>query len=156
MNFAGLRHTLKYLLRTRTEGICYWRASSQIELRKGPVPEVTINAHDLMLDGRPNHGALRMFGYTDSEWATCPRTRRSMGGAALVLAGGVVGYKAMLQPTVAMSSTEAEFMEAAVMGRMMLYCRSTRWVGATLISHRKKFSILKFGLNTAKKDFSKK
>ena len=79
-----------------------------------------------------------------------------MGGAALVLAGGVVGYKAMLQPTVAMSSTEAEFMEAAVMGRMMLYYRSALWVGATLISHRKKFSILKFGLNTAKKDFSKK
>ena len=29
--------------------------------------------------------------------------------------------------TVAMSSTEAEYMEAAVMGRMYMYCRSIMW-----------------------------
>ena len=45
----------------------------------------------------------------------------------MVLTGGVVGYKAMLQPTVAMSSTEAEFIEAAVMGRMVLFCRGVLW-----------------------------
>ena len=33
---------------------------------------------------------------------------------------GAVGYKAGLLPTVAMSSTEAECMETAVMGRMYL------------------------------------
>ena len=44
-----------------------------------------------------------------------------------MLAGGAVGYKASLMPTVAMSSTEAEFMEAAIVGRMVLYCRSVMW-----------------------------
>jgi hypothetical protein len=83
--------------------------------------------HDLMLDDRPVHQPLDMYSYMDAEWATCPLTRRSMGGGTIMLAGGAVGYKANLLPTVAMSSTEAEFMEAAVMGRMMLYCRSVMW-----------------------------
>ena len=50
-----------------------------------------------------------------------------MGGGMIMIAGGAVGWKANLLPTVAMSSTEAEFMEAAVMGRMMLFYRSTMW-----------------------------
>ena len=41
-----------------------------------------------------------------------------------MLPGGAVGYKANLIPTVAISSTEAEFMEAAIVGQMVLYCRS--------------------------------
>jgi hypothetical protein len=80
-----------------------------------------------LMDGRPMHGPTDMHGYMDAEWATCPITRRSMGGGNVMLAGGVVGYKAGLLPTVAMSSTESEFMEAAVMGRMFLYCRSVMW-----------------------------
>ena len=44
-----------------------------------------------------------------------------------MVAGGAVGYKAGLLPTVAMSLTEAEYMEAAVMGRMHLYCRNAMW-----------------------------
>ena len=44
-----------------------------------------------------------------------------------MVAGGTVGFKAGLLPTVAMSSTEAEYMEAAVMWRMYLYCQSIVW-----------------------------
>ena len=44
-----------------------------------------------------------------------------------MLAGEAVGYKANLMPTVAMSSTEAEFIEAAIVGRMVLCCRSVTW-----------------------------
>jgi hypothetical protein len=80
-----------------------------------------------MMDVRPMHQPLDMYSFMDAEWATCPLTRRLMGGGSIMLAGGVVGYKANLLWTVAMSSTEAEFMEAAVMGRMMLYCRSVMW-----------------------------
>ena len=44
-----------------------------------------------------------------------------------MVAGGAVGYKGGLLPTVAMSSTEAEYMEPGVMGRMYLYCRIVMW-----------------------------
>ena len=36
-------------------------------------------------------------------------------------------YKLGLHPKVAMFSSEAEVMQAAVFGRIMLYCRSVMW-----------------------------
>ena len=68
-----------------------------------------------------------MHGYMHAEWATCPITRRLMGGGNVMLTEGAMGFRAGLLPTVAMSSMEAEFMEAAVMGRIYLYCRSVMW-----------------------------
>ncbi len=49
---------------------------------------------------------------TAADWATCVKTRRSFGGAVIRLAGGTIAYKTKFQPTVAGSSTEAEFMAA--------------------------------------------
>jgi hypothetical protein len=43
------------------------------------------------------------------------------------LAGGTVANKTKFQPTVAFSSTEAEFMAAVVIGRMCLFVRSILW-----------------------------
>lgn len=45
----------------------------------------------------------------------------------LRLAGGPICYKAKLQPTVAMSSTEAEYMMASDAGGACLYVRSILW-----------------------------
>ncbi len=59
-------------------------------------------------------------GYVDSDWATCPKTRRSMTGVCIRLAGGTIAWKTKLQPTFAQSSTEAEFMWASDFGRIML------------------------------------
>ena len=87
VHYAGLKHTMKYLFRTRTDGIYYWRSRPCGDLPEGPLPNINSNAHDLLMDGRPNHAPLDMYGYMDSEWATCPKTRRSMGGGALMLAG---------------------------------------------------------------------
>ena len=64
---------------------------------------------------------------TEPNMALPPKLRCSMGGGTIMLAGGTVGYKANLMPTVAMSSMEAEFMEVAIVGRMVLYCRSVMW-----------------------------
>ena len=43
------------------------------------------------------------------------------------LAGGTVAYKSRLQPTVAQSSTEAEFMGANDAGKIILFIRSVLW-----------------------------
>jgi hypothetical protein len=63
----------------------------------------------------------------DSSWGDCLLTRRSTGGVCFRLAGGPIAWKGQLLPTVALSSTEAEFMEATVAGRMSLYIRSIMW-----------------------------
>jgi hypothetical protein len=48
-------------------------------------------------------------------------------GSLMQLAGGPIAYKAKYQPTVAGSSTEAEFCQASDTGRMALYVRSILW-----------------------------
>jgi hypothetical protein len=43
------------------------------------------------------------------------------------MAGGLMAYKTRLQPTVALSSTEAEFMAACDAAKMLLFIRSILW-----------------------------
>ena len=50
-----------------------------------------------------------------------------MGGGAVHLAGGAVAYKVNLLQTIAQSSTEAEYMEATALGKVVLYARSIMW-----------------------------
>ena len=47
--------------------------------------------------------------YSDSDWAGCPKTRRSTTGGVLVVDGGVVKSWSSMQTTVAQSSGEAEY-----------------------------------------------
>jgi hypothetical protein len=64
------------------------------------------------LENRPEYDANILHAYADSDWATCVKTRRSFGGTCICLAGGTITYKCKFEPTVAGSSTEAEFMAA--------------------------------------------
>eukprot|EP00984_Skeletonema_dohrnii_P026679 scaffold16053_cov144-Skeletonema_dohrnii-CCMP3373.AAC.1 len=50
-----------------------------------------------------------------------------MTGLCIRLAGGTVAYKSRLLPTVALSSTEAEFMGACDAAKVILYVRSILW-----------------------------
>ena len=86
IHYVGLQHALNYLMHTRADGIYFWRARPNMYLKDAPLPDIKSNAHDLLLDGRPHHGPLNMHGYMDSEWATCPLMRRSVGGRLLMLA----------------------------------------------------------------------
>jgi len=76
------RHLLGYLKETRSHGLTYG-------LDTGP---------------------LHLTGYSDSDWGADIDTRRSTSGYVFFLAGGPITWKSKLQPTVALSSTEAEYM----------------------------------------------
>ena len=62
----------------------------------------------LTLGGSP----VKLTSYSDSDYAGCPTTRRSITGYCSVVAGGCVSWRARKQPTVATSSTEAEYRAA--------------------------------------------
>ena len=126
-HYHGVKHALKYLYSTRDDGIYFWRTSPRPEFKEGPIPIINSNKQDLLLDNRPNHDAKTVYAYADSDWATCVKTRRSFGGAVIRLAGGTIAYKTKFQPTVAGSSTEAEFMAAYDTGKMILFVRSVLW-----------------------------
>ena len=127
IHYDGVKHMLKYLYRTKSDGIYFWRPTPNDSLPYEDPPPINSNAHDLLVDGRPAHNPAELHGFFDADWAACPLTRRSMGGDCLRLAGGTVAYKARLQPTVAQSSTESEYMEASDGGRMLLFVRSVLW-----------------------------
>ena len=127
LHYHGVRHMLKYLWMTRDDGIMYWRPTPRMDLPDVPPPRIQSNEHDLLHDGRPTHGPLEYHGYMDSDWAACPKTRRSMGGDDHRLAGGTIAYKTSLMKTIAQSSTEGEFMEATDFGKRCLYIRSILW-----------------------------
>ncbi len=64
-----------------------------------------------------------LVGYTDSDWAGLKDGRRSTGGYAFLLSGGPVSHQSKQQATVALSSTEAEYMATTEAGKEAL------WIG---------------------------
>ena len=127
IHYHALRHIMKYLYTTRDDGLYFWRQELHTILPSAPLPTIGSRPADLLPDGRPSHGITDLHGYVDSDWATCPRTRRSLTGVCVRLAGGTIAYKTKLQPTIAQSSTEAEFMGASDFGKILLYVRSVLW-----------------------------
>ena len=121
-HYHGLKHALKNLYSTQHDGIYFWRTAPRMEFKEGPLPIIISNKEqDLILNNRPQHSATILHAFADSDWATCVKTRRSFGGAVLRLVGGTIAYKSKFQPTVAGSSTEAEFMAAYDTGKMILF-----------------------------------
>jgi hypothetical protein len=126
-HYHAVRHILKYLYLTRDDGIYYWRAKPLGSLPEHPLPthhaahHGTLPAH---VTKRPSHAPLEPATSADSNWAACLKTRRSMTGINVKIAGGAIAYKTKLQPTVAGSSTEAEYMAGYDTGKLLLFLRS--------------------------------
>ncbi|XP_018730430.2 uncharacterized mitochondrial protein AtMg00810-like [Eucalyptus grandis] len=52
---------------------------------------------------------MRMTAYCDSDYATCPMSRRSITGFCIKLGDSLLSWKTKKQPTVSLSSAEAEY-----------------------------------------------
>ena len=79
-HYNALLHTLNYVHSTAGQGIL-------------------LNASD----------KLSLQAFSDSDWASCPNTRRSIIGYILLLGGSPISWKSKKQATVSRSSTEAEY-----------------------------------------------
>src|SRR4051812_546770 len=56
------------------------------------------------------HGANPLEGYADADWAGSIDNRKSTTGYVFTLHGGAITWNSKKQPTVALSTTEAEYM----------------------------------------------
>ena len=63
--------------------------------------------YGLVFDGASNKG---LIAYTDSDYAGDPIKRRSITGYLFKLANGIISWQSHVQKTIALSSTEAEYM----------------------------------------------
>jgi hypothetical protein len=63
-------------------------------------------------------------GFVDADWGNCPNDRKSFTGYVFMLGGGPVSWDARKQKTVALSSTEAEYMGLAEATKEASYLRS--------------------------------
>lgn len=69
-------------------------------------------------------GDIRLEAYCDADYAGDIDTRRSTTGYVFILSGGAISWSSRLQPTVAVSTTEAEYMAAAYAIKEALWLRT--------------------------------
>src|SRR5260221_5882620 len=70
-----------------------------------------------------------LVGFSDSDWAGDLNSRRSVLGYAFILCGAVITWSAKKQQTIALSSTEAEYMVMthSSVGRKMVHYMTCLW-----------------------------
>ena len=94
-------------------GILHWQAVKRIlRYLKGTID------FKLRLGGR---APLRLEAYTDADWGGDLDSRKSTTGYVIYLGDSVISWKSRLQPTVAKSTTEAEYMALTEVISEVLY-----------------------------------
>jgi hypothetical protein len=66
----------------------------------------------------------QLWGWVDADWAGDLETRRSHTGYVLMLNGGPISWKSRRQDSVALSTSEAEYMAASLCGQEVVYIRA--------------------------------
>ena len=67
---------------------------------------------------------MDMLGFSDADWASDLRTRRSTAGFIVFCCGGPLAWGSKLMTTIAASSMESEYMSAYYLGQMLLFIRN--------------------------------
>ena len=75
------------------------------------------------IPGMPDIPSNTLWGYVDSDWAGCPDSRRSTSGFVFMLNGAAISWRSKRQPTIALSTAEAEFISASAMVQEVIYLR---------------------------------
>jgi hypothetical protein len=70
-------------------------------------------------EGKP----IKVIGYTDADWGSNPVDRKSISGYSYMLGGAAISWSSKKQPTVALSSTEAEYIAATHATRQAVWLR---------------------------------
>jgi hypothetical protein len=77
----------------------------------------------IRFSGGPSNINKALTGYSDSDWGGDPDTRRSTTAYLFQFGGGPISWSSRLQPTVALSSAEAEYMAVCAATQESTYLR---------------------------------
>ena len=122
-HYEAVIRVYQYLNATKSCGLTFWRTAQQPHLpyvtHHEPQPE-----EYAFQTTEEHHTPTQPYVLVDSDWAGNIKTRRSVSGIVIMMAGAAVVYKTILQRVVALSSTEAEFYALSEAGKLALYVRS--------------------------------
>mmetsp|Transcript_14552 Transcript_14552/g.20797 ORF Transcript_14552/g.20797 Transcript_14552/m.20797 type:complete len:1557 (+) Transcript_14552:1335-6005(+) len=121
-HYQAVQQLVKYISQTYTEGIIYWREHTCDHHPDKGIP--TLHQDNYTLQKTAPDAGNNLYGYSDSDWGADSNHRRSITGIIIMYAGGAIGYKTKYQDTIALSSTEAEFVAACDTAKLILYFRS--------------------------------
>ncbi|XP_058776035.1 secreted RxLR effector protein 161-like [Vicia villosa] len=114
--YRRLLGSLLYLTHTRPE-IAY-TVSKLSQFLATPTDKHMLAAIHVLkyLKNHPGQGllfksnyALRLTGFSDSDWGACPDTRRSTSGICFFLGDSLISWKSKKQAVISKSSSEAEY-----------------------------------------------
>jgi hypothetical protein len=103
-HWAAVKRILRYLLATKERGLVFGKRMK----RKS----------DLVVD------PLELFGFVDADWGSDPDGRRSTTGVVLMFGGAACTWASRLQCTVALSSSESEYLALSDGCKETMYVRS--------------------------------
>ena len=121
IHFVAVKNVFRYLRATIDEGLHYWRDGQRDDLPFVASPDLLPDNYSI---NHPNTSPRHPDAFVDSDWGGNIANRKSISGSTIFMAGAPILYKTKMQPTVALSSTEAEFVAASETGKMVLYVRS--------------------------------
>lgn len=84
-------------------GIKHWEAGIQVLRYLKGTKDIGLKL------SRTRNEEIKLLGYADADWASCPESRRSVSGNLITLNGNVISWRSKKQPTLSLSSTEAEY-----------------------------------------------
>ena len=109
-HIEAAKRVVRYLYHTKEMGITYRRGSFG-------GPQWYVKALDKSAD------AVLLMGCADADWGGDEDSRKSTSGYAMILQGGLVSWLSKLQPTVALSTAEAETISAVEAVKQIIHLR---------------------------------
>ena len=131
MSYPGQEHVdaakqvIRYLYGTKEYGIEYRRDKGNAP-HQDHAPRLTAYTHtrksDIAREDSPSDSHL-IGTYCDADYAGDAGTRKSTGGYGILMAGGLICWSSKLQPTVALSTGEAETMAGLEAVKQLMHLR---------------------------------
>ena len=122
-HYEAVIRVYQYLNATQHHGLTFWRVHQNTNMPI--VPHQEPQPEDYIFQTTKEHNDPQLpYVLVDSDWGGNVKTRRSVSGIVIMMAGAAVIYKTILQRVIALSSTEAEFYALSEAGKLTLYVRS--------------------------------